>query len=212
MAKPLIKKELILDEALLLLDEDGFEKLSARNLAGRLGCSTRTLYQQVGKRDALVRELVTYFFSSFQLQFRAAEDWQESGLQWASALREALLAHPHIAGLITTENRPAIADTVNLLLRDWLHKGIHEEIALRGCRVLTHLVISLSLAEIEAPPLPERRSRRSSREIAFEDLVIAQSGSSHSANFQDMPEVFENAVRWSLQGMADELTAAGHQA
>jgi AcrR family transcriptional regulator len=204
MAKPLIKKDLILTEALLMLDELGLEKLSARNLATRLNCSTRTLYQQVGKRDDLVRELVSHFFTGFHLHFTPCQDWRDSGVAWAGALRNALLSHPNLARLITTQTRPAIAETVNLLLRDWLNKGLNEELALRGCRVLTHLVISLTLAEIEAPTLPERRQRRSSREIAFEDLVIARSGRDPQASFHDIPEVFENAVRWTLQGIEAE--------
>ncbi len=205
MAKPLIAKDLILSEALDLLDEQGPEKLSARNLATRLNCSTRTLYEQVGKRDALLKELVGHFFANFQISFVPAESWQDSGLAWAKALRAGLLTHPNLARLITAETRPAIAATVNLLLRDWLQKGLPDELALRGCRVLTHTVISLVLAEIEAPALPERRQRRRRQEIEFEDLIIAQSGKAENPSFQDIPEVFENAVHWMLTGIAVEL-------
>ena len=208
MAKPLISKELILDEALDLLNEEGLEKLSARNLAARLSCSTRTLYEQVGKRDELIRELVSHFFSNSELHFSPASQWQESGLLWANAMRSALLTHPNISRLLTTQTRPAIAETVNLLLRDWLNKGLSEELALRGCRVLTHLVISMTLTEIEAPPLPERRQRRSRREIEFEDLIIAKTGSGENQTFQDIPEVFENAVRWTLAGIESEVKQA----
>ena len=49
MAKPLLAVETICDAALQLLDEQGAGALSARNLAASLRCSTRTLYQQVGK-------------------------------------------------------------------------------------------------------------------------------------------------------------------
>ena len=69
-------------------------------------------------------------------------------------------------------------------------------------------MISLSLAEIETPPIPVRRRRRSHREIQFEDLVI-QRGNVNGARgeFQDSPEVFENAVRWIIDGIEGELRA-----
>ena len=50
MAKPLLATDSIYDTALHLLEVEGVGALSARNLAAALKCSTRTLYQQVGKR------------------------------------------------------------------------------------------------------------------------------------------------------------------
>jgi hypothetical protein len=44
--------------ALTLLDEEGLAGISARRLAAELHCSTKTLYQQVGTQDRLIRELV----------------------------------------------------------------------------------------------------------------------------------------------------------
>lgn len=58
MAKLLISVETIYDEALRVLDTEGVAGLNARNLAARLHCSTRTLYEQVGNREALIRGLV----------------------------------------------------------------------------------------------------------------------------------------------------------
>lgn len=69
MAKPLIAVDAIFNKALELLDEHGVESLSTRNLAAALKCSTRTLYQQVGKKDELVGQLFTHYFAGLQLEF-----------------------------------------------------------------------------------------------------------------------------------------------
>ena len=58
MAKPLIPVDVIYEHALALIDAEGAEALNARRLAADLKCSTRTLYQQVGNREELIRALV----------------------------------------------------------------------------------------------------------------------------------------------------------
>lgn len=208
MAKPLIAAETIYDTALQVLDAEGADGLSARSLANALQCSTRTLYQQVGKREDLIRQLLDHYFSRATLDFKKAPTWQDSAMAWASAMRRTLMVHPNLSRLITIENRGAIADYVNELLKALLNEGFPQELALRSCRVLAHIVISLTLAEIDTPPIPVRRRRRTKKEIQFEDLVIAGSGSDRNRNrFQDTPEVFANAVRWVIHGIEVELTA-----
>ena len=207
MAKPLVATETIYQTALRILDDKGSEGLSARNLAAALQCSTRTLYQQVGKREELIRQLLDYQFSSFDLEFRRKANWQESAVAWAQAMRLALLAHPNLSRLMTIENRTPIAKYVSQLLKVLLKEGFDEELALRSCRVLIHIVISLSLAEIDTPPIKVRRKRRSKKEIEFEDLVIAEKRSASSrSQFQDTPEVFANTLNWVLAGIENEYS------
>jgi AcrR family transcriptional regulator len=69
MAKPLIPVEVIHEHALALVDAEGAQALNARRLASDLKCSTRTLYQQVGNREELIRALVGRHFSQLQLDF-----------------------------------------------------------------------------------------------------------------------------------------------
>jgi AcrR family transcriptional regulator len=202
MAKPLVATDSIYDTALLLLEEKGVEALSARNLAAALKCSTRTLYQQVGKRDEFIGELVAHYFAGLRLNFREKAEWQSSTRSWASNLRSALLAHPNLSRLMREEHRAPIAEYVNRLLKVLLQEGFDEELALRSCRVLANIVISLSLSEIIAPVDSGRRKRRSRKEIEFEDLVIARK-SKKSRNGKP-PEVFENSINWVIAGIESE--------
>ena len=200
MAKPLVDVETIYKHALDLLDHNGTEALSARNLAQAVGCSTRTLYQQVGKREELVARLVEYYFCSLQLEVERSSNWQQSATNWCETLRAAFLAHPGLSRLITPEHRGPIAGYTTQLLKLLLKAGFPEPLALDACRVLANVCISLTLSELVTPDDYQHRKRRSPEEIRFEDLVISRRGK--------VPDVFSNAVRWTIAGIENELAAS----
>ena len=202
MAKPLIAVDSIFDKALQLLDERGVEGLSARNLAAALQCSTRTLYQQVGKKDELIGQLFAHYFSGLQLEFHCEEKWQDTAYSWASALRTALLAHPNLSRLITAQHRAPIADYTSELLKHLLKAGFPEELALRSCRVMVNVVLALSLSELGTPSDYTAQKRKSSKEIRFEDLVVSRGNTTAESR---APEVFANALRWTIDGIENEL-------
>lgn len=205
MAKPLIPVETMLKEALRLLDEHGVDALKARKLSAELGCSTRTLYEQVGKRDQLIRRLIEYHFASKDFEFERGNLWQESTKNWALTLRHSLLVHPNLARLMTMDHRQPIAHYVTELLRELLKAGFNRELALRTCRVLINVTLNLTLSEIVAPTGPARQKNRSKQEIEFEYLVVT-AGDLDPDNFQGTPEVFNSAIDWLIRGIEIELT------
>jgi len=207
MAKPLVAVETIYNAALRLLDEKGVDALSARNLAAELKCSTRTLYQQVGKRDELVEGLIKYHLGGLSLEFHPADSWQDSTRNWARAMRHTLLDHPNLARLMTAAHRGAVASYVNELLKVLLSEGFNEELALRACRVLANITVTLTLSEIIAPDVEARHKGRSEKEIQFEELVITRSGKDRN-HFQEPPEVFDNAINWIVTGLDAEYKAS----
>lgn len=209
MAKPLIATETIYEKAIELVDKEGIEGLSARKLATALQCSPNTLYQQVGKRDEMISGMLAYYFQSQTLNLEKSNSWQESARHWANALRAVLLRHPNLSKLITINQRYVIVDYANQLLKILLHQDFQPEFALRCTRVLSQQVISFTLTEIETPPPSVRRKNRSSQEINFEDLVIrntkskakTQSKEKLNEGFQDRPEIFENAIEFTVLGI-----------
>src|SRR5258708_39891847 len=112
MAKPLIPVEAIYERALALLDEEGSDALTTRRLAAELKISTRTLYQQVGSREQLIRALVARHFSQLRLDFHEYEDWETTALKWRLALHDALRAHPFLTGLMTIDDRNAVMNYI----------------------------------------------------------------------------------------------------
>ena len=205
MAKPLISQTTIFDAALQLLDAEGIDALSMRNLAAALQCSPRTLYQQVGKREDLIRQLLQYHFDQLHFEFNKNSSWEDSILNWAAALRATLCRHPNLSRLITIDQRDAVVSYVNPLLKTLLNLGFPEELALRSCRVLAHQVIGLCLTEIETPSDYRASRKRSPQELQFEDLIIRATKKTDSGDFQALPEIFDTSIRWTVAGIKQSL-------
>lgn len=196
MAKPLIAIDDILDGALALLAEEGHEHLSVRRLAARLHCSPNTLYQQVGKRDELIRALIERHFASIDRDFSGKDSWQASAMAWCDAVRQLLLSNPPLMSLMDVEHRDLILDDVNALLDILLQHGLDKSLALRVCRVLTHLVFGLCATELKTPADYHQQRGRRRTSIDGADLI-----STHGAGRDGAPEVFQQAVRWTIAGI-----------
>jgi AcrR family transcriptional regulator len=173
MAKPLIPVEVIYDHALALIDDEGAQALNARRLASDLKCSTRTLYQQVGNREQLIRALVGRHFSQLKLEFHEYDTWESTALQWSLALHEAMQAHPFLTELMTFDDRGAVASYVDKLLNSLTQAGIDRRLATECCRSLVNTTIDHTIVEAQAVPMqgnvsnPSReRSNGSSLESA----------------------------------------------
>jgi AcrR family transcriptional regulator len=189
MAKPLIPVEVIYTRALELLDAEGSAALTTRRLAADLKISTRTLYQQVGSRDELIRALVARHFSALRLDFHEYDEWEATALQWCLSLRDALYAHPYLTELMTVDDRGAIMDYVNELVEATLREGIPKKLAVECCRALVNLTINHSIVEVRGTHQPEL-----SREPSGESALIEKN--------------FPMSIRWILAGVRQDAGAA----
>ncbi|WP_433621177.1 helix-turn-helix domain-containing protein [Nocardia sp. CA-120079] len=163
MAKPLIPVEVIYDHALALLDAEGTDALSTRRLATELRISTRTLYQQVGNREQLIRALVARHFSLLRLDFHEYGDWESTAVQWCLALHDALRAHPFLTELMTIDDRNAVMDYVHELVDATRREGFPLRLAVECCRALVNLTINHTIVEVRGmrePKLSEKSVER----------------------------------------------------
>ncbi len=167
MAKPLIPVEAIYEYALELLDAEGTDALTTRRLAADLKISTRTLYQQVGSREQLIRALVARHFFTLRLDFHEYEDWETTALQWCLALHDALRAHPFLTELMTIDDRKEVMDYTDELIKATLREGIPRGLAHDYCRALVNLTINHSVMEVRGlrEPKLSRDSLAESRRI-----------------------------------------------
>jgi AcrR family transcriptional regulator len=189
MAKPLIPVEVIYERALALLDAEGSRALTTRRLAAELKISTRTLYQQVGSRDELIRALVTRHLSQLKLDFHDYEDWESTALHWCTALHDALHAHPFLTELMTIDDRNAVMAYVDELVAVTLREGIPRTLAIECCRALVNLTINHSIVEVRGMHEPKL-----SRNSAAESERIERN--------------FPMSVRWLLAGVRLEAESA----
>lgn len=150
MAKPLIPAEAIYEYALALIDAEGAHALTTRRLAADLKCSTRTLFQQVGNREELIRALVARHFSQLQLDFHEYDTWGDTATQWSLALHDALDAHPNLTELMTIDDRGAVTSYVDKLLKSLMQAGFDRQLATHCCRSLANTTINHTIVEAQA--------------------------------------------------------------
>jgi AcrR family transcriptional regulator len=141
----------VYDECLAILDEEGLKALNARHLTRRLSCSTKTLYQLVGNRDAMVRGVVAHAFAGMDLDFRPGSDWQASTKHWSRTLHSALLARPYLGSLMTLEDRDATVAYVVRLLDVLVEHGFRRRFAIEVAGNVGHWTISSTLLDLRAP-------------------------------------------------------------
>lgn len=64
-------KTRIIEEAVSLIEHEGYENFSTRKLAARLGVSPMTLYNYFSNKDDLVRETIVFAFNRFLLSMQS---------------------------------------------------------------------------------------------------------------------------------------------
>jgi tetracycline repressor-like protein len=170
--KPLLSADAIFDEALCVLAEEGTAGLTIRNLAGRLRCSNKTLYQQVGAHEVLVRGVVARAFAQLEFGFSNDAPWEAAVESWCTALRAELLDHPDLCKLMTTADRDVVVDHVGQLMAVLKRDGFTHSQAVRAGGILAHVTLSMTLSDVAAP------------------------------GQWDDPRVFATTVQWLIEGMA----------
>ena len=91
----------IVSMARTLLEEEGPEALSMRNLAERVGIRAPSIYKHFPSKEALEAALVSAGFEEQGVLFEAAlEDSEEPLAAMAAAFREYAQRHPHLYRLM----------------------------------------------------------------------------------------------------------------
>jgi AcrR family transcriptional regulator len=101
-ARRQLSRELILDAALQLVDEDGLEALSMRQLGARLGVEGMALYRYVANKATLLDGLVERLFLLLDVHMDEQADWMAILVEVATAYRRLAIAHPRAFPLLTT--------------------------------------------------------------------------------------------------------------
>ncbi|KQB86175.1 TetR/AcrR family transcriptional regulator [Corynebacterium lowii] len=100
--RPPVPQEKILLTALEIIDEQGAEALSLRNLADRLSSSTSTLYRRVSGRGELLGMVIEHLLGQAleQAQPSAELPWEEACRGVLTAIFETFYQHRHAARLL----------------------------------------------------------------------------------------------------------------
>ena len=91
-----LSRELIVQEAFALLDEQGPSALSRRRLADHLGVAPNALYTHVRSKADLLEGLIDQVYAGIALDPDPTKDWTEQLAAISQAVRAQFLAHPAV--------------------------------------------------------------------------------------------------------------------
>jgi AcrR family transcriptional regulator len=187
---PRVTATQILEQALVLLDEEGVAAVTVPRLAAGLEVSTRNLYKRITDHDSVIRSAVTMHFTSLDLLVSASCSWDSTAWDWCNDLHEMLVAHPNLTTLMTEEDARILHDKVGDLadLASW--QGIPHGIAAACCRSLVDVTINHALRQVREVRRPQ---------CSGEAGVTAPEPTSR----------FRETVRWILAGVRSE-SSQGH--
>ena len=146
--RPRVPLDRIIATAVALLDEEGADALSMRNLAQRLDSGTATLYRHFTGRPQLVAQVIDSVLAEAHVDDAAldAMTWQQACEALAHNLFDVFRRHPHVAPLLvekipTGPNAMAQREqTIALLLKS----GFAPPLAAQACATLARYVLGFA--------------------------------------------------------------------
>ena len=162
MRRPPLTREVILDQAIELLDRDGLAALSMRRLGDALGVEAMSLYNHVANKAALLDGIHERILLSLdEPPPKARRSWQAFSRHQAHALHRALVAHPHAISLFATRpaSTPAAIAQLSRYLEVLTSAGFRLLDAISVVQLTAQLVVghvmwtsSVATIEVSTPP------------------------------------------------------------
>lgn len=146
-----LDRKTVLEAAVLLVDEEGIERLSMRNLAKRLGVGPMALYNHVPNKEMLLDGIIETVMAKMRL---VADD----KTRWEVRIRENMLefrrvAHLHpkvfrLFGVRATVQIPRVLRLIEDLLDALRGAGFDPDTALHAYRTLMNYTKGYVLTEV----------------------------------------------------------------
>jgi AcrR family transcriptional regulator len=105
-----LSRDLILDVALRIVDEEGIGALSMRAVAARLAVTPMALYFHVANKAELLDAVIHRVVAEIQLPDQPDATWDEFLLTFAQSGRQVMRAHPGIAAAIIGESPSGVGE------------------------------------------------------------------------------------------------------
>jgi AcrR family transcriptional regulator len=109
---PLTRRR-IAEEALAVIDEQGFDALTVRLLAARLGVRSPSLYNHVSGKDEILAAVTDLLGERVDLEALECPDLRQALHRFAHSYRAAFRGHPEVTALLA--RRPVTSDSALVL-------------------------------------------------------------------------------------------------
>lgn len=159
---PVLTRELVEDTAYSLVAERGYDSVSMRELAQRLGVSAMAVQRVSGGRDALDDALVTRLVEAERRPDRQwPDDWERSLHEYAQLLRKFCRRHPAVLRALARRplDSPFAQELVDRVLASLIAAGFTPLMAAEIFLAIRDYVTGH--AHVEAHRVPGRRPRLS---------------------------------------------------
>jgi TetR/AcrR family tetracycline transcriptional repressor len=126
-----ISREDIVEAAVKIVRAGGYEHMTMRSLASRLGVSPMALYRHIDDKDDLLDEVVDRLLAKAWRPSAAEDDWQAWLIEAAVKLRHFLVSQP--AALHVYLRHPVVSaaalERMNAMLDVLRQAGLDEQVA-----------------------------------------------------------------------------------
>lgn len=139
----------IVDAALQIIDEQGWEELSMRSLAAHLNSSTATLYRHFPNREALIQSVIDRVLGEVDVDaanYRGL-DWRPACERLARETFESFRRHRQVAMLLAhhTPIGPNSAAVRERMLSVLIDGGLDVPVAARSGAMIAHLIVGFAI-------------------------------------------------------------------
>jgi TetR/AcrR family tetracycline transcriptional repressor len=218
-----ITRDVVLEAAMRLVDEEGLDALTMRRLGDLLGTDPAMVYRLFQGKDDLLEALADEVFASAARDAPSPnsastgspqDDWQAVVRELAHGVRAALLAHPALIGVAV--KRPPRGEAtfrgIDAGLGVLLSAGLSEDDAAYGYQAV--LFYALGFAVLEAPFAAEpdggaaqqAQTHRALAELPTERYPSIAATIEHLYG-PDLNHQFEYGLRLLIAGLASRVSA-----
>ena len=147
-----LSRERVLQAAIRLADENGFESLSMRKLGEELGVQAMSLYNHVANKDDLRDGIVDIVMEEIEVP-PGDLDWKPALRQSAISAYEALIRHPWACSLMLASPRliPARMEWMEGVLKTLREGGFSPELTHHAYHALDSHITGFTLWVVSFP-------------------------------------------------------------
>jgi AcrR family transcriptional regulator len=206
LARPWLRRDAIVDAALLIADREGFEAVSMRRVAAELGVGTMSLYHHVADKDELVYEMAEAVGAEMLIPGDVPADWREALRQIAVRTRDTFTRHPWL--LDAGGDRPVLTRNTMRHIEQSAAAVANLDVEERVAMAMVLAVDDYTLGFV----LRERHARHWRAAIPAERLRELMAGEEFPRLSRMLAEGrpfgppsasrFEDGLEWLLDGMA----------
>lgn len=97
---PIISRQLVVDTALEMIDEEGLRAISLRRLSEKLGVQVGSLYHHYRYKDDILRDVLQHVLAPLDPSDGPVRDWKSYFLERSKTYFRLMVEHPNLAALM----------------------------------------------------------------------------------------------------------------